>query len=196
MGRGWRRRRARSNIRKATEATTSGRLREYYRKTISAQSRRSTSRSTVPQALQSKAVTHTFSMTMAKTGGWHGYRQLTKWLRDSCILPRFRIRTLRAGSGPPLLGIGGVKMNTTRRDFLKSGAGAVAATSAVSANSKELASSSASGERTAAPAAKVGEMIYRKFGSTDATFPRSEWVVIISAMCPPWMRRCKSFTRR
>ena len=59
-------------------------------------------------------------------------------------------------------------MNTTRRDFLKGGAGAVAATSGVSANSKEIASSKASGERRAPPAAEVGDMIYRKFGSTDA----------------------------
>src|SRR5271169_1495034 len=65
-------------------------------------------------------------------------------------------------------GIRGVKMNTTRRDFLKVSAGAVAATSGVSANSKELASSTASGERTAAPAGQAGDMIYRKFGSTDA----------------------------
>src|SRR5580692_9761434 len=65
-------------------------------------------------------------------------------------------------------GIGGVRMNTTRRDFLKAGAVAVAATSGVSANSKEISSSTPSGERTEAPAAEAGDMIYRKFGSTDA----------------------------
>jgi uncharacterized protein len=57
-------------------------------------------------------------------------------------------------------------MNTTRRDFLRVSAGAVAATSDVSANSKEVSSSTGSGERTLAPLA--GDMIYRKFGSTDA----------------------------
>ena len=59
-------------------------------------------------------------------------------------------------------------MNTTRRDFLKVGAGAVAATSAVMPNSNESFYSIASGERTAAPAGEAGDMIYRKFGSTDA----------------------------
>ena len=59
-------------------------------------------------------------------------------------------------------------MNTTRRDFLKVGAGAVAATSGVSPNSKEIASPTASGERTEAPAGEAADMIYRKFGSTDA----------------------------
>jgi len=59
-------------------------------------------------------------------------------------------------------------MNTTLRGFLKASAGAVAATSGVSANSKEIACSTASGERTAAPTGKAGDMIYRKFGSTDA----------------------------
>jgi hypothetical protein len=59
-------------------------------------------------------------------------------------------------------------MNTTRRDFIKVGAGAVAATSGVSANSKEISSSTPSGERTAAPAGQAGDMIYRKFGSTGA----------------------------
>jgi len=58
-------------------------------------------------------------------------------------------------------------MNTTRRDFLKVGAGAVAAPSGVSVNSKEIASSTASGERTAAPAGEAGDMIYRTFGRTD-----------------------------
>jgi hypothetical protein len=43
-------------------------------------------------------------------------------------------------------------MNTMRRDFIKVGAGAMAATSGVSANSKEVASPTASGERTEAPA--------------------------------------------
>ena len=56
-------------------------------------------------------------------------------------------------------------MNTTRRDFLKvSAAGAVAATSGVSANSKEVSST----EQTAGPAGGASEMIYRKFGSTGA----------------------------
>ena len=59
-------------------------------------------------------------------------------------------------------------MNTTRRDFLKVSAGAMAATSVVSANSKEISSSTASGELTAGPTGGAGDMIYRKFGSTDA----------------------------
>ena len=59
-------------------------------------------------------------------------------------------------------------MNTTRRDFIKVGAGAVAATSSVSTNSREVASPTASGERTEAPAGEAEGMIYRKFGSTDA----------------------------
>src|ERR1700756_1645080 len=58
-------------------------------------------------------------------------------------------------------------MNTTRRDFLKVGAGAVAATSAVSANSNESFYSIASERSTAAPAADEGNMIYRRFGRTD-----------------------------
>jgi uncharacterized protein len=57
-------------------------------------------------------------------------------------------------------------MNTTRRDFLKVGAGAVAATSAVSASSGE--SSIASGRSAAAPAGGAGNMIYRRFGRRDA----------------------------
>ena len=55
-------------------------------------------------------------------------------------------------------------MITTRRDFLKVSAGAVAATSGVSANSKDISS----GEQTAGPTGGAGDMIYRKFGSTDA----------------------------
>ena len=51
-------------------------------------------------------------------------------------------------------------MNTTRRDFLKVSAGAVAATSVVSANSKEISSSTASGELTAGPTGGAGDMIY------------------------------------
>jgi uncharacterized protein len=58
-------------------------------------------------------------------------------------------------------------MNTTRRDFLKVGAGAVAATSAVTANSNEGFYSIASGRSAAAPAGEEGNMIYRKFGRTD-----------------------------
>src|SRR5438445_10609566 len=58
-------------------------------------------------------------------------------------------------------------MNTTRRDFLKVGAGAVAATSAVSANSNESFSSIASGRSAAATAGDEGNMIYRRFGRTD-----------------------------
>ena len=57
-------------------------------------------------------------------------------------------------------------MNTTRRDFLKVSAGAVAATSGVSAGSKKVSSSTASSERTAGPTGGAGDMIYRKFGST------------------------------
>src|ERR1700758_2197834 len=53
---------------------------------------------------------------------------------------------------------GGVGMNTTRRDFLKVGAGAVAATSAVSASSGESFSSLASGRSAAAPAGDEGNM--------------------------------------
>jgi predicted aldo/keto reductase-like oxidoreductase len=59
-------------------------------------------------------------------------------------------------------------MNTTRRDFIKVGAGAVAATSSVSTNSREVASPTASGVRTEAPTGEAEGMIYRKFGSTDA----------------------------
>ncbi|HWY68136.1 MAG TPA: aldo/keto reductase, partial [Terriglobales bacterium] len=58
-------------------------------------------------------------------------------------------------------------MNTTRRDFLKVGAGAVATTSAVSANSNQGVSSIASGRSAAAPAEGAGNMIYRRFGPTD-----------------------------
>src|ERR1700691_2463832 len=58
-------------------------------------------------------------------------------------------------------------MNTTRRDFLKVGAGAVAAPAAVSANSTEGFTSTASGRSVAAPAEDPGNMIYRKFGRTD-----------------------------
>src|SRR5258706_15676957 len=58
-------------------------------------------------------------------------------------------------------------MNTTRRDFLKIGAGAVAAASGVLANSKEVSSPTESGERAAA-AGEAGDMIYRGFGSTAA----------------------------
>src|SRR5208282_1171152 len=64
-------------------------------------------------------------------------------------------------------GIGGVRMNTTRRDFLKVGAGAVAATSAVMPNSNESFYSTASERSAAAPAEEAGDMIYRKFGSKD-----------------------------
>jgi hypothetical protein len=70
--------------------------------------------------------------------------------------------TFHAGRSP-----GGVEMNTTRRDFLKVGAGAVATTSAVSANSNEGISSIASGRSAAAPAEAAGNMIYRRFGPTD-----------------------------
>src|ERR1700733_10444929 len=77
---------------------------------------------------------------------------------EGCGLCPYRV--LRAGSDPRLLGIGGVKMNTTRRNFIKVGAGAVAATSCVSANSKKLPPPTAPGERTAAPTGKTGDMIY------------------------------------
>jgi uncharacterized protein len=53
--------------------------------------------------------------------------------------------------------ISGAEMNTSRRDFLKVGAGAVAAISGVSGMA----------ERTAAPAGEAPDMIYRKFGSTN-----------------------------
>jgi predicted aldo/keto reductase-like oxidoreductase len=56
-------------------------------------------------------------------------------------------------------------MNTTRRDFLKVGAGAMAGTSAVSANSNQGFSTIASGRSE--PAGGAGNMIYRKFGQTD-----------------------------
>src|SRR6202051_335465 len=58
-------------------------------------------------------------------------------------------------------------MNTHPQDFLKVGAGAVAATSSVSANSNEGFSSIASGGSAAAPAGDEGNMIYRRFGRTD-----------------------------
>jgi len=58
-------------------------------------------------------------------------------------------------------------MNTTRRDFLKVGAGAVAATSAVLPTSNESFYSIASGRSAAAPAGDEGNMIYRRFGRTD-----------------------------
>src|SRR6202047_165689 len=58
-------------------------------------------------------------------------------------------------------------MNTTRRDFLKVGASAVAATSAASANSNDEFSSIASAKSAAAPAGDAGNMIYRRFGRTD-----------------------------
>src|SRR5271170_4974200 len=53
-------------------------------------------------------------------------------------------------------------MNTTRRDFLKVGAGAVVATSGVPASSQKVSFSAAS-----APTRETADMIYRKFGSTD-----------------------------
>jgi aryl-alcohol dehydrogenase-like predicted oxidoreductase len=59
-------------------------------------------------------------------------------------------------------------MSTTRREFLKVGAGAVAGTSAVSSSSKEVPSFTASEDRTVASAGGAGNMIYRIFGSTDA----------------------------
>jgi len=55
-------------------------------------------------------------------------------------------------------------MNTSPRHFLKVGAVAMASTSGVSANSK-IVSSAASGK---AADKGAGDMIYRKFGSTDA----------------------------
>src|SRR3984957_18613874 len=72
--------------------------------------------------------------------------------------------SLPPGHISEMSGIRGVKMITTRRDFLKVSAGAVAATSGVSANSKDISS----GEQTAGPTGGAGDMIYRKFGSTDA----------------------------
>ena len=59
-------------------------------------------------------------------------------------------------------------MNATRRDFLKVGAGTVAATSSVPANSSGGFYSIASGRSAAAPVREAGNMIYRKFGSKDA----------------------------
>ncbi len=60
-------------------------------------------------------------------------------------------------------------MNTTRRAFLKAGARVVAATSSVSGSTEESSSSFAGPEGQAArPASGVGEMIYRKLGSTGA----------------------------
>src|SRR6202521_1217695 len=58
-------------------------------------------------------------------------------------------------------------MNTTRRDFLKVGASAVAATSAVLPNSNESFYSKASGRSATAAAGEAGNMIYRRFGRTD-----------------------------
>ena len=59
-------------------------------------------------------------------------------------------------------------MNTTRRDFLKVGAGAMAVKSAASANSNEGFSSIASGRSATEPAGGGGSsMIYRRFGRTD-----------------------------
>jgi uncharacterized protein len=58
-------------------------------------------------------------------------------------------------------------MNTTRRNFLNAGAGALAA-SGISANSKQAFFSTESGGPAARTAGGTGEMIYRKFGSTDA----------------------------
>jgi predicted aldo/keto reductase-like oxidoreductase len=57
-------------------------------------------------------------------------------------------------------------MNASRRDFLKAGAGAVAALSGVAASSEEVSSVTATGERTATPAGEAGDMIYHKFGRT------------------------------
>src|ERR1700745_2264523 len=57
-------------------------------------------------------------------------------------------------------------MNATRRDFLKIGAGAVAATSVASANSDSAFSSPESGSSATAASGNEGKMIYRKFGST------------------------------
>ena len=59
-------------------------------------------------------------------------------------------------------------MNTSRREFLKGGAGAVAGLSGAPANSAEISSVTTSGQQTAALAGKAGEMIYRRFGRTDA----------------------------
>src|SRR5271163_841569 len=59
-------------------------------------------------------------------------------------------------------------MNTTRRDFLKVGAGAAAATSTLPANSSQGFYSIASKRSAAAPVGEAGNMIYRKFGSKDA----------------------------
>ncbi len=58
-------------------------------------------------------------------------------------------------------------MSTTRRHFLKVGAGAVAATSGASSSSRDVSSFTASEQRTVAPAGGAGDMIYRKFGSKD-----------------------------
>jgi len=60
-------------------------------------------------------------------------------------------------------------MNTSRRDFLEVGAGAVAATSSVLPNSNKGFYSIASGRSAAspAPAGDEGNMIYRRFGRTD-----------------------------
>ncbi len=58
-------------------------------------------------------------------------------------------------------------MNTTRRDFLKVGAGVVAATSGDSADSNDGFSSIASGRSAATTARDGGNMIYRRFGRTD-----------------------------
>src|SRR5208282_1604499 len=58
-------------------------------------------------------------------------------------------------------------MNATRRDFLKVGAGAAAATSVISRNSNEGFSSTASGRSAAMPLGDEGNMIYRRFGRTD-----------------------------
>ena len=59
-------------------------------------------------------------------------------------------------------------MTTTRREFIKVGAGAVAATSGVSRSPEKVSSSSAASEGQASPAWGGGEMIYRKLGSTGA----------------------------
>jgi len=58
-------------------------------------------------------------------------------------------------------------MNTTRRDFFKVGAGAVAATSAVMPNPNETFYSLASGRTAAVAARDEDNMIYRRFGHTD-----------------------------
>src|ERR1700757_4312942 len=57
-------------------------------------------------------------------------------------------------------------MKTTRRAFLKVGAGAVAAMSGALANPEQV-SSSATRERAAAASEDAGNMIYRRFGRTD-----------------------------